>query len=102
MILAPTVGLKLPPFINPICGQICRPSPDVYTKNVHSYVPQSCLKIFIYPDHTILSFLTLMIQKGKICDGFLTTLITSSPSLLKQMSWMDTLNVIYIQGRTPS
>ena len=88
LMLSVGVGSKLPPFMNPICGQICRPSPDVYTKNFLSFAPQSCLKIFIYPDYTILSLLTLTIQKGKICDGFLTTLITSSPSLLKQMLWI--------------
>ena len=32
------VGLKLPPFINPVCGQIGRPCPDIYKKVRNLYV----------------------------------------------------------------
>ena len=32
------VGLKLPPFINPRCGQICRPCHDISKKIKHLYV----------------------------------------------------------------
>ena len=32
------VGLKWPPFINPICGQMGRPCPDVSKKVWHLYV----------------------------------------------------------------
>ena len=28
------VGLKLPPFINSVCGQIGRPCPDIYKKGM--------------------------------------------------------------------
>ena len=32
------VGLKLPPFINPVCGQIGSSCPDIYKKVWHLYV----------------------------------------------------------------
>ena len=32
------VGLKLPPFINPLCGQMGRSCPDVSKKVSHLYV----------------------------------------------------------------
>ena len=32
------VGLKLPPFINPICGLIGKPFPDIFKKVWHLYV----------------------------------------------------------------
>ena len=36
--LSLAVGLKLPPFINPVCGQMGRPCPEVSKKVWHLYV----------------------------------------------------------------
>ena len=47
------VGLKLTPFINPVCGQLGKPCPDIYKKVWHLYLSFMLLEIDLLTRSTV-------------------------------------------------
>ena len=51
--LSMAVGLKLPPFINTLCGKIGSPCPDIFEKVWHLYLSLLVFEMALLTLHTV-------------------------------------------------